>query len=344
MSSAATGALALLLLIAAAAPADAWERSPATIFATLPSGSAGPEGLTVGPDGSVYVATFGFDSHGEVAGPGQLFVFDSGGRLVRQVGVAGSTPHLLGLAFHPVSGALFVADYGGARVLAVDPETGSSSVFMTMTGNAGPNGLAFDHDGNVFVSDSNQGIIWKIGPKGGAGTAWLSDPLLTTSGFPPFGANGLQFNNAGDALFVANTGNDTVLKVPVSDGNPGTPTVFVNSINGPDGLTVDRDDNIWVVANQADEIVVLDPSGKAIAKLGDFNGVGEDGAPRGLLFPASPAFDGEFLFVTNLALDARVLGLPQAVDSQWAGMVTLYTVAKIRAQIPPLPDTDKDAR
>jgi DNA-binding beta-propeller fold protein YncE len=194
------------------------------------------------------------------------------------------------------------------------------------------------------VSDSNQGIIWKTGPKGGAGTAWLSNPLLTTSGFPPFGANGLQFNNAGDTLFVANTGNDTVVKVPVSNGNPGIPAVFVNSINGADGLIIDRDDNIWVAANQADEIVVLNPSGKVIAKLGDFNGVGEDGAPRGLLVPASPGFGDEFLYVTNLALDFRVLELPQAVDSQWAGMVTHYTVARIRARIPPLPGTDDDTQ
>ena len=32
-----------------------------------------------------------------------------------------------------------------------------------------------------------------------------------------------------------------------------------------------------VAANQADEIVVVDPTGKAIAKLGDFNGL-KDGA------------------------------------------------------------------
>jgi hypothetical protein len=30
---------------------------------------------------------------------------------------------------------------------------------------------------------------------------------------------------------------------------------------------------IWVAANQAVEIVVVDPTGKVIAKLGDFDGV-----------------------------------------------------------------------
>ena len=41
-----------------------------------------------------------------------------------------------------------------------------------------------------------------------------------------------------------------------------------------------------------DEIVVVNPNGKVIAKLGDFYGV-DDGVPRGLLFPASLAFSAD---------------------------------------------------
>jgi sugar lactone lactonase YvrE len=157
------------------------------------------------------------------------------------------------------------------------------------------------------------------------------------SSFPPFGANGLRFNKQQDALFVANTGNDTVIKIPVSGTPPapaGPASVFVNSINGADGLLIDDDDNIWVAANQADEIVVVDPTGRVIAKLADFEGLSPDGAVNGLLFPASLVFSGEFLYVTNLALDVRVVGLTEAVDSPWAAQVTQYSVARIRARIP----------
>jgi len=122
----------------------------------------------------------------------------------------------------------------------------------------------------------------------------------------------------------------------VSGGLAGTASVLAYSINGADGVAVDDSDNIWVAANQSDEIVVIDPTGKAIAKLGDFGGIDNKGAARGLLFPASLVFSGESVLVTNLVLDlGTIFGLP-TVDSQWAAKVTRYTVSKINRHLPPV--------
>ena len=93
---------------------------------------------------------------------------------------------------------------------------------------------------------------------------------------------------------------------------------------------MDDEGNLWLAANQSDEIVVLDPTGKAIAKLGDFGGDVVDGSPLQLLFPASLRFQGDDLLVTNLSLDLRLFN-PAFVtdDSRWCAQVTRYTVVRI---------------
>ena len=335
-------ALAFAVLTALPQHARAWSRERATTFAVLPEGASGPEGLEVDAAGNAYVGTFGFTSAGPVSGQGRLYVFDREGQLLRQVSIPGSTPHLLGLRFHPKTGALLVVDFGAAQVLDVNPVTGASTVFMTLPatlpqpGGAGLNDITFDGAGDVYVSDSFQGVVWHTTASGGVASAWVDSPLLRTGGVPPFGANGLRFNKHETALFVANTGNRTVVKIPVDHGTPGDAAVFANSIGGADGLIVDDDDNLWVVANQQDEIVVVDPTGRAIAKLGDFGGVAH-GSPIQMLFPASLRFSGDSLLVTNLSLDVRLFNPAYAtVDSEWCAQVSRYTVVRIPARIPHL--------
>ena len=120
--------LAFSMLAVLAVDADAWIRNPAINFATLPLGSGGPEGITVDSAGNVYVTSFGFNATGELPGPGQIFVFDPSGNLLRQLSVlitgptaTPSTSHLIGLAFHPTTGNLLVIDFGASQVLKVDP-------------------------------------------------------------------------------------------------------------------------------------------------------------------------------------------------------------------------------
>jgi sugar lactone lactonase YvrE len=324
--------LCVMLVALLAGVADAWQRTPSTIFATLPDGAAHPEGITADDDGNIYVTTF--EATRPAGTPGEMFVFDRHGDLLRRVTVAGSDSKLLDLAFHPKTGALLVIDFGNARVLTVNPFTGANTLFTQLPAGSGPNVLTFDKHGNVYISDSFGGIIWQTGKHGGTAVQWKNDPLLRTSGVPPFGANGLAFNNAGSILFVANTGDDRVIQIPVlAGGLAGTATVFTNSVNGADGLIIDDDDNLWIAANQADEIVVVDPTGKAIAKLGDFDGLDRHGRPINLLFPASLVRHRGFLYITNLAFDLRLFG-HNTVDAQWTSEVRRHTISKIPAVIP----------
>lgn len=347
------GAAALALMIGAfaAAPAGAWERGPVDVLTVLPDVTPGVkssvEGLTVGPDGNIYVPSFGFNTNGALTGPAVLFVINPNGQVIRQVTITGSSPHMLGLAFNPVIGNLLVLDFGAGKVLNVDPFTGNSSVFAVapVINPEGPglNALTFDRQGNVYVSDSFQGVIWKIGPTGGAMTAWSAGPLLGPGmGLtPPFGANGVEFNNEHTILYVADTAYHQIIEIPVNpDGSAAPAMVLITGINAPDGIMVDRDDNIWICANQEDEIVVIDKTGKVIAKLGDFRGIDQNGIAQGFLFPASLAFskDGSTLYVSNLTLYLPYAGAMPAIDSAWTLQVKGYTVSKIPAVIPPFPD------
>jgi sugar lactone lactonase YvrE len=331
-----------LAIVISNTPAAAWKRGSVQTFAVMPSGTPMIEGLTVGRNGNVYVSTFNPTGSGN----SKLLTFNAQGKLLKNVTIQNSSSAMLGLAILPKTDAVLAIDFGKGQVLSVNPEDGTSSVCVTLPGPPAPgttglNALTFDATGNIYISDSFQGIIWRRTPDStfcGEAKLWVSSDLLKPNGgIPPFGANGLGFNKAGTALFVANTAMDTIVKIPVTGGTAGTPEVFTNSINGADGLILDSDDNLWVAANQADEIVVVDPTGKVIAKLGDFDGV-QNGETSGLLFPASPAFskDGHWLFVTNLELDLRTIGGPQTVDSQWAAKVERHSIAKLGVRIPPV--------
>ena len=348
------------LAIAFTAPAAAWKRGAVQTFAL--TGDQMVEGLAVGPDGKVYSPTFHLSSGVPVPGENsKLFTFDPQGHLLKQVTITGSSSAMLGLEVMPgTTNALLVIDFGAGQVLAVDPTKDQNNASPCITldnppGAPGLNGITFDDAGNTYISDSFNGIIWKLTGKAcGKAEIWAQDDLLKPNpctnpqdpttcnskstgaffGIPPFGANGIEFNNAGDTMFVCNTAFDWIVKIPVAD--PTSLSVFTNSINGCDGIAIDGSDNIWAAANQADEIVVVDPDGKAIAKLGDFDGVNH-GVTKGLLFPASPAFspDGKTLYVTNLELDLRDIGLTQSVDSQWAKQVMQHSIAILSTVIPP---------
>ena len=75
----------------------------------------------------------------------------------------------LGMAFND-TGDLFVADGANATVWSFTPDAGTPPTATAFaTGVPGANGVAFDRDGNLWLSDggAGQGRVWKIGASGG---------------------------------------------------------------------------------------------------------------------------------------------------------------------------------
>jgi sugar lactone lactonase YvrE len=123
------------------------------------------------------------------------------------------------------------------------------------------NAMTFDDRGNLFVTDSTLGAIWKVSHRGevelwssGDLLIWRDDPYP-----PPFGANGIAYwggvlyvavTNAGAAYLPDVRGrNYPVVKIPIlHDGSAGRPEVFLSAdILVPDGLAVDQFGNLYVV-------------------------------------------------------------------------------------------------
>jgi sugar lactone lactonase YvrE len=128
-------------------------------------------------------------------------------------------------------------------------------------------------------------------------------------------------NAAETALFVANTGDNRVLRMDLSSK---AVTVFAESVHGADGLLFDGSGRLWVAANQADQLVALNDKGRVVARVGRFEGISRDGTPRGLLFPASMVIVGGQMYVTNLALP-----LTAAVGDEPEEDVTKWNVARV---------------
>jgi hypothetical protein len=320
-------------------------------FAKLPSAVKFPEGITANPhNGDIYVSTFDARDPASIRN-NKLLRFDRHGRLEATLNF-GEMP-LLGLAFE--HGQVYIANFGASKIQRVpanfgpstpvedvatlpgigapgprtvgNPDGSMDTITFGSNNFPAPNAMVFNRAGDVlFVSDSFQGAIFRI--DGACGTPCVAvtvahDPLLATAGFPPFGANGLALSKDESTLFVANTGDDTILKVDLPSG-PVEQTPFAQSINGADGLTRDHHGNLWVAANQADNIVALDRNGRLLAQLGAFNGIHSNGTPNGLLFPASLVIVGDDIFVTNLALP--LTGTPD----EWEQEVTRYTISRIK--------------
>lgn len=301
------------------------DRGGVVRFATLPNPGPGfPEGIAADQRGNIYVATFDFEE------PNVIYVFNRNGRLQTTISLAGRLP--LGLEFD-ATGNLYVAEFGGGDVLKFEPPFNSGSIpaaTFDVCGGAGEgcglNAITFDAIGDLYVSDSFGGNIFKIDLPVGSVSKFIDNqeflkPAPNGHGFPPFGANGLAFDAAGANLYIANTADDRILKYNIATD---TLTPFAESINGADGIAFDGSGRLWVAANQGDEVVALNANGRVIERRGSFEGIGRDGAPKGLLFPASIVLTRGNIYVSNLAL-----ALTPAAGDEPEEDVSTYTVSRI---------------
>jgi hypothetical protein len=249
----------LLVLAVAAGPADA--QTPVHVLVSFDeSAGQNTEGMAIDRTGAIYVS---------VSPLGDLWKIPPGSTQPQPFGhVDGILPGdfgMLGLAvdvFGNVYAAVQSADPDAAGVWRFDRGTGDATRLPGTESIAVPNGLAFDKQRNLYVTDSFTGAIWRI-PWGGSAQVWVQDEALTGDGSLGLflGANGIAYRNG---LFtVTNTERRTVLQIPKIGGQPGPIGVLANLPPGdnPDGVAMDVRGDAFIAMNLQNAIGEVHPDG-----------------------------------------------------------------------------------
>ncbi len=258
---------------------------------TTLAGLPGSRGST---DGTGSGARFNLPSGVAVDGAGNIYVADSGNHVIRKITSAGVVTTLAGVSgqlgyvdgtgdgarFNSPSGMtvdgagnLFVADTGNHTIRRVTP-AGAVTIVAGSTGVWGsgdsgvnvaqfhsPQGVAVDGSGFVFVADSGNNTIRKIGSggvvttfAGSTGGSGAVDGIGEAARF--LHPAGVAADEAGN-VFVADLGNSTIRKI----SNTGVVTTLAGlagssgSADGtgsaarfsyPHGVAVDRAGNVYV--------------------------------------------------------------------------------------------------
>ncbi len=165
-----------------------------------------------------------------------------------------------GLAF-AADGALIVS--GGTPGLApgvvwrVD-KNGDVCLLAEIADAAFLNGMTPLGD-RMLIAESLGATIYAIDPLSGAVEHWLTDPILGTrdSASGP-GANGIKIFNG--AATISITGEDRIVRVPITTGKAGTPEIIADQLRADDFAFDDRG-ALYIATHPAHSLLRLDPDG-----------------------------------------------------------------------------------
>jgi gluconolactonase len=232
---------------------------PLEAFEVVATGLDHPEGVTVGPDGSLYAG-------GEA---GQIYRIDDAGS-PEQIATTGGFIYGVAVAG---SGDVFACDFGNASVMRVSP-AGAVSAYSHGTDERPmrvPNFAAFDDAGNLYVTDSggwgdDEGLVFRIAP-GGATEVW-------TEAAPAF-PNGCCLSAGGDALLVVESRGRAVVRVPIrDDGSAGRPERLADLTGSqPDGVALAEDGTLFVGCYRPDRVYRVGVDGSVEVFAEDPDGV-----------------------------------------------------------------------
>lgn len=277
---------------------------PLVVSASFVSGQDIPESVTTDEAGTIYVSN------------GNTILFSPPGGAFGTFGALPLPIAALGVKVGP-DGCVYNASSSlsavpGAFVWRLCAP-GSVEVFAELDHAGGPNDLAFDDDGNLFVTDPVLGRIYEIDADGSV-AVFVEHPLLAGDPADPalvfraVGVNGIALDRKQRSLYVSNTDQGSVLRIALAAAVP-VPSVFASDsrLRGADGIAFDRSGELLVAVNAVDSLVALDKH----ARLRVLRSGGLLDAPSSVAFGATPQ-DKHTLYLTSSAF-SRTLGFQPGV-------------------------------
>jgi len=279
-----------------------------------------PDGVAVDGAGRIHVATNNALLRGQ-PGASKVIRYAPDGRVQRELVVEGQdgarTGGLTGVAI-AADGTVLVLDSAPARVLRVDLDGGRQATYASISDlpacgpaaataacEAGaddrpqPRALVVDATGALFVSDSGQGVIWRV-PAGGRPSPWF---VFADAAASP---TGIALDPTGDLLVAttlsleSSSGGGQLQRIDVRrDGTAGrrTTVAAIDPLSGPLGLTVTPDGGVVVALSTSNVLVLLGPDGTERARLTAEQVEAAVGVP--LDGPTGLAVRGRSVVVTN---------------------------------------------
>lgn len=203
------------------------------------------EGLAIDHAGNVYVGIYYYGQIEKITPSGVVTIFAS-----LPVGTLGGG--IVGLAVDDADDVYAcLSSYDTNQGIWKISHDGSSMKQIAAIDPAGfPNGMAFDAEGNIFVTDSTLGRVWRISRCTGSLEVFAQGPLFEPNNplgdrVGSYGANGIQIDD--DALWVTNTDKGAIVRIDLLSFRH-EPELWLQSDNliGADGNAFDEDHNQYV--------------------------------------------------------------------------------------------------